>query len=59
MKTMPKEEFDSVDKNFNIPYIGKLYADWDKVEKYRRKLNYNRNVKAKKNQTSGMSGTGD
>ena len=59
MKTMTKEEFDSVDKNFNIPQIGKFYPDWEKVEKYIMKLNYKRNVKAKKNQASGMSSAGD
>ena len=59
MKTMTREEFDSVDHNFNIPYIGKLYGDYDKVEKLRRQLKYYQDVKAKKSKADRLSGIGD
>ena len=42
------EEELSVPTNFNIPYIGKLYVDYDKVRKYNNQLNYYQNVKSKK-----------
>ena len=42
------EEELSVHTNFNIPYIGKLYVDYDKVRKYNNQLNYYQNVKSKK-----------
>lgn len=34
--------------NFNIPYIGKLYVDYDKVHKYNNQLKFYQNVKSKK-----------
>ena len=44
-----KEEYESTDMNFNIPYIGKLYVDYDKVQKRKNHLKYVRdNVKTKK-----------
>lgn len=47
---MAKEDFSSITTNFTIPYIGKLYTSFDKVEKYRKKVKYlEENVKAKKN----------
>ena len=46
---MAKEDFSSITTNFTIPYIGKLYTSFDKVEKYRKKVKYlEENVKAKK-----------
>lgn len=48
LKTMTEEEFSSVDHNFNIPFIGKLYVDYEKIEKYNRQLKFYQDVKAKK-----------
>lgn len=47
---MSKEECDSTVTNFNIPYIGKLYVDYDKVQKRKNHLKYlEDNVKTKSN----------
>ena len=56
---MSEDEFDHTNTNFNIPYIGKLYTDYDKIKKYNNQLNYYRNVKAKKNQANRQSSTSE
>lgn len=54
------DEFNSVDTNFNLPYIGKLYVGTEKMEKYKRKLeNFKKNVRAKENQADGLSSISD
>lgn len=49
LKNISYEEFEAVNTNFNIPYIGKLYVKYDKVEKHKRQLKFYRDVKYKKN----------
>lgn len=57
---MDIDEFNSVDTNFNLPYIGKLYVGTEKMEKYKRKLeNFKKNVRAKENQANGLSSISD
>lgn len=51
-----QEEFSSVTTNFNIPYIGKLYTDYEKIEKYKRNLKFYQDVRAKKNKANRLSG---
>ena len=53
------EEFNSVDTNFNIPYIGKLYVGIEKIEKYKRKKENYENVKNKRNKANGLSSVSD
>ncbi len=59
LRTMEREEFDSTVANFNLPYLGKLYASYDKVEKYKRQLKFYQNVKAEKDKASRQSGSCD
>ena len=40
MKEMTQEEFDAATTNFNLPFIGKLYADKEKINKYNRQLKF-------------------
>lgn len=54
-----EEEFNAITTNFNIPYIGKLYTNYDKIQKYNRKINYFQNVKAKKNKANRLSSVSD
>lgn len=56
---MTEEEFRKATTNFNIPYIGKLYVSYDKIEKYKRQLKNYQNVRTKKDQACRQSGTGD
>lgn len=59
LKTMTYEEFLNTKVNFNIPFIGKLYADYNEIKKYRKQLNYYQNVKTKKSKADRLSGTCD
>ena len=60
LKEMDMGEFNSVDTNFNLPYIGKLYVGTEKMEKYkRRKENFKKNVRPKENKANGLSGVSD
>ena len=59
LREMGKEEFDSTVTNFNLPYLGKLYASYDKVEKYKRQLKFYQDVKAKENKANRLSGSCD
>lgn len=59
LRELTKEEFDSTVSNFNLPSIGKLYADYNKIERYRRQLKFYQDVKVKKNKTNRKSGSCD
>lgn len=59
IRTLSEEEFKEATTNFNIPYIGKLYVDYDKIEKYKRQLKRYENARAKKNKASRQSSVGD
>lgn len=39
LKEMDEQTFNSTDTNFNIPYIGKLYADYDRIKHKPLKMN--------------------
>lgn len=58
-KEMTEEEFDASNLNVNIPYLGKLYADKEKLNKYKRQLKFYRDVKCKENKANGKQGSGD
>lgn len=59
LKETSEDELDTLTTNFNIPYIGKLYVNRDKVRKYINQLNYYKNVKTKESKASRLSGTCD
>lgn len=59
LKDMSQEEFDSSVTNFNLPFLGKLYADYSKIEKYRRQLKFYEHVKAEKSKANRLSGISD
>lgn len=59
LNNITEEELVSIESNFNLPYIGKLYVDYEKIEKYKRKLKYIQDAGIKRNKTNRKSGTGD
>lgn len=59
IRTMTEEEFNSVTTNFNIPYIGKLYVDYDRIRKYQVQLKKYQDGRTKKNQANRQSGVSD
>lgn len=56
---MSEDELCSTETNFNLPYIGKLYTDYEKIQKLKRQQNFYENVTIKKNQTHRQSGVSD
>ena len=59
LRDMSQEEFDSSESNFNLPYIGKLYTSYDKIEKYRRRLKFYKDVKDKESKADRNPGSSD
>ena len=59
LPNISKEEFEVTDTNFNIPYIGKIYTGYDKIQKFHNKQNYYNNVKHQRNQTDRKPGSGN
>ena len=56
---MSKEEFNSVDINFNLPLLGKLFVEYDKIERHRRHLKYLENAKIEESEANRLSSTCD
>ena len=54
LRNIDKEEFDSIVTNFNIPYIGKLYVGYGRVEKYKKQFKKYRNDKVEENKANGL-----
>jgi hypothetical protein len=59
LREMDQEEFDSTATNFNIPFIGKLYTNYKRIEGYRKQLKFYEDVKTKENKANRLSDTGD
>ena len=59
LKEISEEEFNSLNINFNLPYLGKLYVKYEKIERYRRRLKYLEDVKAEKSEADRLSGSSD
>jgi hypothetical protein len=59
IREMSEEEFNSTTTNFNIPYIGKLYADYNKIIKYKQRLKQYENAKGKENKANRLSSVSD
>ena len=56
---MSEEEFNSTDINFNLPMLGKLFVEYDKIERRRRHLKYLENAKIEESEANRLSGSGD
>ena len=59
LKEISEEEFNSLDINFNLPYVGKLYVKYEKIERYRRRLKYLEDVKTEESEADRLSGSSD
>lgn len=59
LDNITEEDFKKPTTNFNIPYIGKLYTSYDKIQKYNRRIKYLENVKVKRDKADVQSGSGD
>lgn len=59
LRTEELDNIDSLTTNFNIPFIGKLYTNKDRILKYKNQLNYYNHVRNQKDKTNRLSSTGD
>ena len=54
LRELNKEEYDSTVSNINLPFLGKLYVDYNKLEKYHKERKLYRDVKSKENKANGL-----
>ena len=59
LRELSKEEYDSTISNINLPFLGKLYVDYNKLEKYHKERKLYRDVKSKENKANGLPGSCD
>ena len=59
LRDMTQEEFDSVVTNFNIPYLGKLYVVYDRIENFKRKQKFYEDVKAENDKAGRLPSISD
>ena len=59
LRELSKEEYDSTVSNINLPFLGKLYVDYNKLAKYHKERKLYRDVKAEENKANGLSGSCD
>lgn len=59
LEGLTEEECCKLPTNFNLPHLGKLYMEYDKIGKYKRKSNYLKDVKTKENKADRQSGSSD
>lgn len=59
LEGLTKEECNTLQTNFNLPHLGKLYMEYDKIDKYKRKEKFIKNVETKENKADRESGSGD
>ena len=59
LRDLSQEEYDSTVSNINLPFLGKLYVDYNKLEKYHKERKLYRDVKSKENKANGLSSSCD
>jgi len=59
LREISEEEFNLLETNVNLPLLGKLYVEYDKIERYRKHLKYLEDAKAKESEADRLPGTGD
>ena len=59
LRELSQEEYDSTVSNVNLPYLGKLYVDYNKLKKYQERRKLYQDVKAKESEANRLSGISD
>ena len=59
LRDLTEEEYDSTVSNINLPFLGKLYVDYNKLAKYHKQRKLYRDVKDKESEADRLSGIGD
>ena len=56
LKEISEEEFSLLDINFNLPLLGKLYVEYSKIERYRKRIKKLENAETEKNKADRLPG---
>ena len=59
LRELSKEEYDSTVSNINLPFLGKLYVDYNKLAKYHKERKLYRDVKTEESEANRLSGISD
>ena len=59
LRDLSQEEYDSTISNINLPFLGKLYVDYNKLAKYQEQRKLYKDVKAEENKANRLSSTSD
>ena len=59
LRDLTEEEYDSTISNINLPFLGKLYVDYNKLAKYHKQRKLYRDVKDKESEANRLSGISD
>ena len=60
LRELSQEEYDSTVSNVNLPYLGKLYVDYNKLGKYKeRREKLYKDVEVKESEADRLSGVSD
>ena len=59
LRDLSQEEYDSTISNINLPFLGKLYVDYNKLAKYHKERKLYRDVKAEESKANRLSGVSD
>ena len=59
LRDLTEEEYDSTISNINLPFIGKLYVDYNKLAKYHKQRKLYRDVETKESEANRLSSASD
>ena len=59
LRDLTQEEYESTVSNINLPYLGKLYVDYNKLAKYHEERKLYKDVKAKESEANRLPSVSD
>lgn len=59
LRELSREEYGTTVSNVNLPYLGKLYVNYNKLAKYHEQRKLYKDVKAKESEANRLSSTSD
>ena len=59
LRDLSQEEYDSTVSNINLPFLGKLYVDYNKLARYHKERKLYIDVKTKESEANRLSGVSD
>ena len=59
LRDLSREAYDSTISNVNLPFLGKLYVDYNKLAKYHEGRKLYRDVKTEENKADRLSSVSD